>query len=126
MSTSENIEAALKEAERVCKKHKVCAEKTALCFDKLIQALLSAQKRADSVDNAQLIQELHQALSDQANLSDLTESTKDLHSAVNKLGKVCILFIIISDCRLLLQLQCYWIGAWSIWDQAPQRLHCRL
>lgn len=94
MSTSENIEAALKEAERVCKKQKVCAEKTALCFDNLIQALLSAQKRADSVDNAQLIQELHHALSDQANLRDLTESTKDLHSAVNKLGKVCILSII--------------------------------
>ena len=92
MSTAENIEAALKEAERVCKKQKICADKTAQCIDKLAETLLAAELELTyhvvggetedelSLNNAQDL------------LKDLTEGTKDLHSAVNKLGKVCNTF----------------------------------
>ncbi|EIE20259.1 hypothetical protein COCSUDRAFT_37929 [Coccomyxa subellipsoidea C-169] len=87
MSTAENIAAALKDAERVCKKQKLCACKTAQCIDKLAEALRAAE--FDSPDDALCPDGLHERLLNPAEklLKDLTESTKDLHSAVNKLGK---------------------------------------
>ena len=92
MATAENIEAALKEAERVCKKQKICADKTAKSIDKLAETLLAAAlDLPDHVIGREATNEL--SLNNaQDLLKDLTESTKDLHSAVNKLGKVCITF----------------------------------
>lgn len=89
MSLPENLEAALKEAERVCKKQKVCAGKTADCLSKLAQTLQTAQLRlGTSTDGTLDAQDLLKTLQSPELLKDLTESTKDLHSAVNKLGKV--------------------------------------
>lgn len=86
----ENIEAALKEAERVCKKQRVCAVKTAECLDLLIAEISNAQQQLCSeADGAAIMQDLAQCLSRPDALKDLSDSTKDLHSAVNKLGKVC-------------------------------------
>ncbi len=98
MSTAENIAAAFKDAERVCKKQKFCAGKTAQCIDKLAEALRAAE--FDSPDDALCPDGLHERLLNPAErlLKDLTESTKDLHSAVNKLGKVCIPILALGQC----------------------------
>jgi hypothetical protein len=85
----ENIDAALKDAERVCKKQRVCAVRTTECLDSLIEEITAAQQRltADS-DGTAVMQELAQRLSRPDVLKDLSDSTKDLHTAVAKLGKV--------------------------------------
>ena len=85
----EHIDAALQEAERVCKKQKVCAVKITECIDALIQEISAAQQQLTSdSDVAAIMQRLSQRCSKPEALKELSDSTKDLHSAVNKLGKV--------------------------------------
>lgn len=85
----EHIDAALQEAERVCKKQKVCAGKITECIDALIQEISAAQQQLTmESDVAGVMQQLSQRCSKPEALKELSDSTKDLHSAVNKLGKV--------------------------------------
>ena len=85
----EHIDAALQEAERVCKKQKVCAVKITECIDALIQEISAAQQQLTSEsDVAGVMQQLSQRCSKPEALKELSDSTKDLHNAVTKLGKV--------------------------------------
>ena len=72
----------------MCKKQRVCAVKTAECLDSLIADIRAAQQLSSEPDGAAVMQELAQCLSGPDALKDLLDSTRDLHSAVNKLGKV--------------------------------------
>ena len=88
------IENALKEAERVCKKQKVCSAKSSEILAKLLQELTVAK---DSLANgasdgvSSTLQQLHKRLESQELEKQLSDQTKDLHVPVNKLGKVSAL-----------------------------------
>ena len=51
---------------------------------------LVQQQLASEADGGAVMQDLAQCLSRPDALKDLSDSTKDLHSAVNKLGKVWV------------------------------------
>ena len=73
----------------MCKKQKICAVKITECIDALIQEISAAQQQLTSdSDVAAVMQQLSQRCSKPEVLKELSDSTKDLHSAVNKLGKV--------------------------------------
>ncbi|KAK9829893.1 hypothetical protein WJX72_008513 [[Myrmecia] bisecta] len=87
---AENVQAALKEAERVVKKQKTCASKTIDAVDTLIREIAAARKRIlaeQNTDAGSVLQELHKKLDRLDLTSQLAKETKDLHSAVNKLSK---------------------------------------
>lgn len=88
MGNVSNIDAALDEAGKVIKKQKVSASKVSDCLDKLIQlAQQSRQQLASGSTDA--IQQL-QAQAEQLGLvKEMSSSTKELHSSINKLSKVC-------------------------------------
>lgn len=83
---SSNIETALDEAGKVCKKQKLCGAKVSDCMDKLIAMVkASRDKVAAGASDAipQLIAEAEGGL-----LKEMSSSTKELHSSINKLSKV--------------------------------------
>ena len=84
------IEAAAKEAERVCKKQKSCAQRTSEVLDSLFAELQSAQRllqtgAAGTAPLRTLLQRLDKLEADKVVL----DQTKELHTAVSKLGKAC-------------------------------------
>lgn len=82
---SSNIETALDEAGKVCKKQKLCGAKVSDCMDKLIAMVkASRDKVAAGASDAipQLIAEAEGGL-----LKEMSSSTKELHSSINKLSK---------------------------------------
>jgi len=81
------MQAALDEAGKVIKKQKLSASKVSDCLDKLLQlAQQSRQQLAAGSNDA--IQQL-QAQAEQLGLvKEMNNSTKELHSSINKLSKV--------------------------------------
>ena len=86
---TEHIAAAIKEAERVSKKQKVCATKTSDSLNNLIDELTAAKHRiaAEGSTDA-VINDLNKRLGQLNTVHTISEQTKDLHSTVNKLSKV--------------------------------------
>lgn len=87
MASNSNMQAALDEAGKVIKKQKLSASKVSDCLDKLLQlAQQSRQQLAAGSNDA--IQQL-QAQAEQLGLvKEMNNSTKELHSSINKLSKV--------------------------------------
>ena len=86
----ENIEAALKEAEKVAKRQRACASKTADSLDKLILEVTEARKQlsAPGAGVNDVLNALNGKLSKGDVVKSIADNTKELHGAVNKLGKV--------------------------------------
>jgi hypothetical protein len=89
MASNEGPQAGLRDAEGLCKKQKVCAAKTAQCLDQLIQSITDAESRIRTAgEESSVFRQLCMALQSPDIAKDMTNSTKELHSAVSKLGKV--------------------------------------
>jgi hypothetical protein len=86
----EAIESALKEAEKVAKRQRACASKASDCLDKLILEVTEARKQlsAPGAGVSDVLKDLNDRLSRADPAKDIVEVTKELHGAVNKLGKV--------------------------------------
>lgn len=88
-----NIADALKDADRVCKKQKTCANKTQEQLDYLISSISTTRSRLlnpteSNVKGNALVAELHRQVDNCGVVKEISDHTKDLHSAVSKLGKV--------------------------------------
>lgn len=89
MSSTDNLETALRDAENLCKKQRTCAAKTSQSLDMLLQSVRSAETQLrNGADGSALIQQLCLSLQNPDIAKDITNSVKDLHSAVTRLGKV--------------------------------------
>ena len=86
----ENIEVALKEAEKVAKRQRACASKTADSLNRLILEVTEARKQlsAPGADVSDIFNALEGRLSKGDVVKDIADNTKELHGTVNKLGKV--------------------------------------
>ncbi len=87
---SDSVLAALKDAERVAKKQKTCAAMTAEALDRVIAEVRTAHARllAGRGDGAKAAQDLNARLQKMDVVAQVSNQTKEVHSAVNKLGKV--------------------------------------
>ena len=81
---------ALKEAEKVVKRQRACASKTDDSLDKLIQEVTEARKQisAPGANVNAMMRGLNENVNKGDIVKDIAENTKELHGAVNKLGKV--------------------------------------
>lgn len=88
MGTVSNLEAALDEAGKVIKKQKVSSGKVSDSLDKLIQlAQQSRQQLAAGCSDA--TQQLKVQAEQLGLIKEINSSTKEFHSSINKLSKVC-------------------------------------
>ena len=88
---TDQIQAAIKEAERVSKKQKVCNTKTNDCLSNLVDELTAAKHRIASEGSSEaVLRDLNRRLGQLNTVHTISEQTKDLHSTVNKLSKVSI------------------------------------
>ena len=86
-----DIDSALKDAERVCKKQKACAAATSEVLTQLLQELTAAKASLlehGPTSAASTLKQLHQHLEGRGLDKQLSDQTKELHSSVSKLGKV--------------------------------------
>lgn len=86
------IESAVADAERVAKKQKTCAASTSKGLDTLLHMLQTAKELVDSTPGdpaPSFLNDLYTQLNDAKVVATITNDTKELHSAVSKLGKVC-------------------------------------
>ena len=81
---------ALKEAEKVVKRQRACASRTDDCLDKLIQEVTEARKQisAPGANVNAMMRGLNENVNKGDIVKDIADNTKELHGAVNKLGKV--------------------------------------
>lgn len=100
--SSSNLQAALDEAGKVAKRQKTCADKSDAALDRLVEVVGAAKARleagrggggtmgddTDDDDGDAVMAELQRSLDDAAIFKDLNSNTKELHSAIGKLGKV--------------------------------------
>ncbi len=86
----DNIEAALKEAEKVAKRQRACASKTADSLEKLILEVTEARNQlsAPGAGASDVLNALNGRLCKGDVVKSIADNTKELHGAVNKLGKV--------------------------------------
>jgi len=86
----DNIEAALKEAEKVAKRQRACASKTTDSLEKLILEVTEARNQlsAPGAWASDVLNALNGRLSKGDVVKSIADNTKELHGAVNKLGKV--------------------------------------
>ena len=86
----ENIDLALREAEKVVKRQRACASRTDDCLDKLIQEVTEARKQisAPGANVNAMMRGLNENVNKRDIVKDIADNTKELHGAVNKLGKV--------------------------------------
>lgn len=85
------VSAAAAEADRVVKRQKLCSTKFSSTIDDLLDMVNSSKVKMQQnpTDAAAMIGALKQQIA-QLNVSgDLHDQTKQLHSAIGKLGKVC-------------------------------------
>lgn len=95
---STNIETALDEAGKVCKKQKLCAAKVSDCMDKLIQLVVESRNKVAAGSSDAVQQLITQA--EGGLLKEMNSSTKELHSSINKLSKVMqACFVCHSACK---------------------------
>ena len=86
-----SLESALDEAGKVVKRQKVCGQKVADSIDALLQLLFTARNELASVkcvDPERVVSTLQIAVA--GPLKEATAQTKDVHSAIAKLGKVIL------------------------------------
>jgi hypothetical protein len=83
---SSNIDTALDEAGKVCKKQKLCGAKVSDCMDKLIAMVKASRDKAAAGSGDAIQQLITEAEGDL--LKEMNSSTKELHSSINKLSKV--------------------------------------
>ena len=86
----EILQGALKDAERVVKKQRLCASSTLQDIDKLLEEVEAAKAflNAGGASAQQALAGLCQQVQQSDALADMYSQTKELHGAVNKLGKV--------------------------------------
>ena len=86
----ESIELGLKESEKVVKRQRACASKTSDCLDRLILEVTGARKQLSAPGNGvnDVLSGLSERLMKGDIVKDIADNTKELHGAVNKLGKV--------------------------------------
>jgi hypothetical protein len=86
---STNIQAALDEAGKVVKKQKTCGSKVDASLDKLIAAALAARQALAAGAGDAVLSGLAQQLEEMGSIKEMNAHTKDLHSSISKLSKVC-------------------------------------
>lgn len=89
-----DLDTALREADRVRKKQKTCASASSDILDQLLKELTAA--RASLAEHgpagaASVLKQLQNHLETRSLDKQLSDRTKELHSAVAKLGKVSLL-----------------------------------
>lgn len=85
------IESAVVDAERVAKKQRTCAASTSNGLDSLLHMLQAAKKLLDNTSgdpSPSFLHDLYTQLNGTNVVATITSDTKELHSAVSKLGKV--------------------------------------
>lgn len=87
-----DLDLALKDAERLCKRQKACSAKTSKILNSLLQDLCTTRDLvrtyADPRDARRAVEALHERVESQTPEDELAHQTKDLHSSISKLGKV--------------------------------------
>ncbi|KAK9802922.1 hypothetical protein WJX73_007664 [Symbiochloris irregularis] len=86
-----DLDVALKDAERLCKRQKACSAKTHRILSNLLQDLCTTRDLvrtyADPGDARRAVEALHERFEGQGPEDELSHQTKDLHSSISKLGK---------------------------------------
>lgn len=88
MVSTSNMEAAIDEAGKVIKRQRVSAGKVADSVDKLIQLAQQARQQL-AAGNSDAIQQLQAQAEQLGLLKEMHNSTKEFHSSISKLNKVC-------------------------------------
>lgn len=103
------LDTAVAEAQKVCKKQKTCEAKVDSHLQELIQLVTEAKARMDdpSASAEQVLAELGRRIEEAGPLRNAVSQTKELHSAVGKLGKVGF------TCAC----------CWHVWAQAHACMH---
>ena len=87
---NEGVVNAFRDAERVAKKQRVCEAKSLEALDTLVaavQAAVDGLAAGDAADGAGVVGALHARLNELGLVSEVSNQTKDLHTAVTKLSK---------------------------------------
>ncbi len=89
-----NLEAPIDDVGKVVKRQKTCASKTDAALNKIIEMVQAAQRQLeeggpDCADPEALLKRLQQSIEDAGLLKEMNSSTKEFHTAIAKLGKVC-------------------------------------
>jgi hypothetical protein len=83
------MDAALDEAGKVIKKQKLCSSKVSDCLDQLLQLAQQSRQQLLAGSTGDVLQQLKAQAEKQGLLKEMNSSTKELHSSINKLSKVC-------------------------------------
>ena len=85
-----SVSAAAAEADRVVKRQKLCSTKFSSTVDNLLDLVNSSRVKLDQNpgETAEVIEALKRQITQLNVSSDLHDQTKQLHSAIGKLGKV--------------------------------------
>ena len=89
-ASNTTVSAAAAEADRVVKRQKLCSTKFSSTVDNLLCIVNSSKAKLDqsSEEPAEVIEALKRQITQLNVSSDLHDQTKQLHSAIGKLGKV--------------------------------------
>lgn len=83
------MDAALDEAGKVIKKQKLCSSKVSDCLHQLLQLAQQSRQQLLAGSTSDVLQQLKAQAEKQGLLKEMNSSTKELHSSINKLSKVC-------------------------------------
>lgn len=85
-----NVSAAAAEADRVVKRQKLCSTKFSSTVTNLLDIVNSSKAKLDQNpgEKGEVIEALKRQITQLNVSSDLHDQTKQLHSAIGKLGKV--------------------------------------
>jgi hypothetical protein len=86
------MQAALDDAGKVVKKQRTCAAKSAQAVDELLK-LVEGARAAAAAGSATAVADLLARVEAAGVKQELNSQTKDLHSAVNRLSKVCVVSV---------------------------------
>jgi hypothetical protein len=84
------MQAALDEAGKVVKKQRTCAERVDGCIDQLISLVMATRARLAAGQHIGAVKELQQHIQKLGLEKEMNSQTKELHTAVGKLNKVCV------------------------------------
>ena len=93
LAMNPEIQSAHEDAQRVVKKQRVCGENARESMDSLIALVTDMQHKLQHEDRdaealKQEFEQLQTTIENEEHLRNMTRDTRELHSAISKLGKV--------------------------------------